>query len=84
MVEQFQNLNRDKKGGVADGEPAGPTDAKHQPDPFHEGEEAVNQSADSDVQPSGLGERAHLVARSIQNRFSGLRCVQWLSQWSTR
>jgi hypothetical protein len=46
MARELVNLNRHKEGRLADGQPAGPTDAEHQPHALHEREQAVeNRSA---------------------------------------
>src|SRR5260370_42574720 len=57
-IQKFEDLDGNKKRRFPDGQPPGPGCAKHQPDPFGEGEQTEDQSAQCSPTDVGLGKLA--------------------------
>src|SRR5438045_6710982 len=68
-VDQFINFNRNEKSRLANGHIPRPTYAKHQAEPFHEREHAVDQCAESRDHHVALGQLTHFY-RQISPKLS--------------
>jgi len=58
-ADQFIDLDGNEERRFADGKPPGPLGAEHQPNPFHQRKQAVDQGADREMHHLGFGEISH-------------------------